>query len=354
MLRKIINRGLSLALVCILSAAMLCGCGSTGSSDEKNDKSTQTTSQDTESNIVATGKGIEVSDETIGYYIYQCAMSAARAQNPDLDDFSGFDWEQLTENGVPMSEEIKKNAVDMLVRKAAVVKYGKDNDMTFSDEERENIKSNMEQYKTQQGDDIFTLTLNAIGINSVDSYMELYGTENVYNQVKSDYGKNKDNYIKNESDMEKYRDDDNVCVQHILIKNTSTKYDDPKKEIEEVLSRARSGEDFVKLMHEFNEDTGEPDSGYSFGHGEMVSEFEEASFNLKYDEISDIVESSYGYHIIKRIVGFAEFEKSLTDKWKITVNQEVLDTISVSDIMNKIAEANNVLMESEAAQTTAD
>lgn len=71
---------------------------------------------------------------------------------------------------------------------------------------------------------------------------------------------------------------------------------------EEVLKRAKAGEDFAKLAGEFSDDPGSKvqggDLGF-FGQNRMVPEFEKAAFALKPGEISDIVETKFGYHIIK-------------------------------------------------------
>jgi len=75
----------------------------------------------------------------------------------------------------------------------------------------------------------------------------------------------------------------------------------------DVLARARAGEDFDALMWEYSQDpglVGNPD-GYTFVPGQFIAAFEEATRNLEYGEISDLVWAVHGgrqgYHIIKRI-----------------------------------------------------
>ena len=68
-----------------------------------------------------------------------------------------------------------------------------------------------------------------------------------------------------------------------------------------MLKRAKAGEDFAKLAKEYSEDPGSKDKGgeYTFPRGQMVPEFEAAAFSLGTNQISDIVTTQFGYHIIK-------------------------------------------------------
>ena len=75
-----------------------------------------------------------------------------------------------------------------------------------------------------------------------------------------------------------------------------------RAKIEAILTRVRAGEDFVKLANEFTEDPSGKGNGGDlgwFGRGAMVKPFEDAAFSLKPGEVSGVVETAFGFHILK-------------------------------------------------------
>ncbi len=98
-----------------------------------------------------------------------------------------------------------------------------------------------------------------------------------------------------------------ATIRHILLL-TQGKSDAEKREIrntmEKILSEARKGEDFSELVKKYSEDPGSKDNGglyENFTRGVMVKPFEDAAFSVPVGEISNIIETVYGYHILKVI-----------------------------------------------------
>ncbi len=85
-----------------------------------------------------------------------------------------------------------------------------------------------------------------------------------------------------------------IHARHILLET--------KAEAEVVLERLNDGEDFATLAEELSQDPGSAVEGGDLGwfpEGQMVAEFEEVAFSLEPGEISDVVESTFGFHIIE-------------------------------------------------------
>ncbi len=100
--------------------------------------------------------------------------------------------------------------------------------------------------------------------------------------------------LANSPEFEKYYNENYICAKHILM--------DDEAQAEELLEKVKNGEDFDALINEYGMDPGMENypEGYIFTKGEMVEEFEVAAFALKDGEVSGIVKSPYGYHIIKK------------------------------------------------------
>jgi parvulin-like peptidyl-prolyl isomerase len=109
-----------------------------------------------------------------------------------------------------------------------------------------------------------------------------------------------------DEDIMYYYNNTSVSVRHILLV-TQGKSEDEKEQIYQrmkgILEQAKRGDDFAQLATKYTEDPGSKDKGgfYEFGPGRMVPEFEKASFTTAIGDISDIIETAYGYHIIKVI-----------------------------------------------------
>lgn len=104
-----------------------------------------------------------------------------------------------------------------------------------------------------------------------------------------------------------------IRVVHILIQaqENQTDFAEKKAKAEATLARVKAGEDFTALIGEVGEDPGmtsQPDGyifdeqGYTVDSGsQMVTEFTEASWKLAVNETSELVQTDYGFHIIKRL-----------------------------------------------------
>ncbi len=104
-----------------------------------------------------------------------------------------------------------------------------------------------------------------------------------------------------ERDMDEFREPRKIKAAHILVSHKDDK-DKAKKKAEELLGRIKKGEDFSSLASKYSDDPGSAKKGGDLGYfsiGMMVKPFENAAVALKKGETSGIVETEYGYHIIR-------------------------------------------------------
>lgn len=103
-----------------------------------------------------------------------------------------------------------------------------------------------------------------------------------------------------------------IAAQHVLVtykgakgapKNTVRSKADAKKRAEEVVTKAKAGADFSDLAKEYSEDPGSRERMGSVGkftRDKMTKPFSDAAFGLAVDQVSGVVESEFGFHVIKR------------------------------------------------------
>src|SRR3954453_23642348 len=108
----------------------------------------------------------------------------------------------------------------------------------------------------------------------------------------------------NKNNEEQYKTPEQVRASHILLKTEGKDYAAVKTKAEEILKQAKSGADFAELAKKNSEDESNAKNGGDldyFGRGRMVPEFDAAAFGMEPGQISDLVKTQYGYHIIKMV-----------------------------------------------------
>ncbi|CAM2880805.1 peptidylprolyl isomerase [Paenibacillus sediminis] len=159
-----------------------------------------------------------------------------------------------------------------------------------------------------------------------------------------------------EQNKASYNTPEQVKASHILVKTEA--------EAKQILQQLKSGADFATLAKEKSIDPGSKDKGGELGYfsrGDMVKEFEDAAFSTKVGEISGIVKSEHGYHIIKvedhKPAHTATLEEKKAEIKDTLISQEVSNKYNTwieqlkakADISNTLESANK-----DAAKATTD
>jgi parvulin-like peptidyl-prolyl isomerase len=111
--------------------------------------------------------------------------------------------------------------------------------------------------------------------------------------------------VTDEEIQKAYHEDKTASVRHILLMTqdkTDAQKEEIRKKMDDILARAKKGEDFAALAKQYTEDTGSKENGglyEDFERGKMVKPFEDAAFSVPVGQISGLVETEFGYHILK-------------------------------------------------------
>jgi peptidyl-prolyl cis-trans isomerase D len=104
------------------------------------------------------------------------------------------------------------------------------------------------------------------------------------------------------TNLQQYQSPEQVRASHILLKTEGKDEATVRKGAEDLLAQVKGGADFAQLATKHSEDEGSAKNGGDldyFGRGRMVPEFEQAAFGMQPGQVSDLVKTQYGFHIIK-------------------------------------------------------
>lgn len=264
-----------------------------------------------------------VSAGEIAFLIAQ-NVEAVKKQMEGMEDSEKQEYWNTDVDGKKPADIIKENAMEYLLNYAAFAQASKDEGISVSSSE---VKTKMNTAFSQED---LKKYKDTYGVSS-DAVRKVVRKQLLYQKYLTRILEKKKDYNPTEEQLAELFKSDYFKAKHILFKitdsETGAEYSpeqvaEIREKAENVLSRAKRGEDFDKLMNEFSEDPGlssNPD-GYVFTDGEMITEFQDAVKNLPENGISELVKSSYGFHIIKRLplddADMAAKQSDLTVKFK--------------------------------------
>lgn len=243
-------------------------------------------------------------DEYSGYMLYNMQYYASMYAQMGLTDL--WSNEDMAKSlGASMPEAAEQQAIYARVVMQKFNELG----LKLSYNEQKEMASVRRNSIANTSEDAYLNQIAQFGFSD-QTYQNFMYISQCY-QALNDYyfGENGVNTPSDE-DIQKYYEDNYITAKHILITTvdpasgeTKRTDEEAKKEAQSILDRINAGEDFDTLMNQYSEDTGLSNNpnGYTFTEGQMVTEFYDGAKALAEDEVSELVKSSYGYHIIKRV-----------------------------------------------------
>ena len=162
---------------------------------------------------------------------------------------------------------------------------------------------------------------------------------------------------------QQYTTPERVRASHILLNTGGKDEAAVRKQAEELLAKIKAGANFAELAKKYSEDPGSKEKGGDldfFPRGQMVPEFEQAAFSLQPGQVSDLVKTQYGFHIIKVVEKQAGSTQTL-DQVRAQIQQtlaaqiadrqitdrarQLAEKIKTADDLNKAAAENGLKVE---------
>ena len=189
----------------------------------------------------------------------------------------------------------------------AMLKWAEDCGITISEGDYEAADKQIDSYIALYGsEEAFVAALNS-GYSTLEVYRRLIAEDSVISQLSDYIYADGSEYVTvTQQDIADFiaNGEPLYKAKRILIHNEDGDDTEANRQLAlNILQQLWDGADFDTLMNKYSEDPGlssNPD-GYLFGEGEMVAVFENTVADLGFNEISGVVEISYGYHIILRL-----------------------------------------------------
>lgn len=255
--------------------------------------------------IVTVGEENVVSGELL--FLMAQSIETANEKMGYMSDSEKKEYWDKKIDGKNTVERIKEQSLQVLTDYALFTCEAKNNGITVSDSE---VKARVNSVYPRE---TLKNLKNKYGV-SEDAVRNVVRKQIFYQKYVQNILKNKEGYTPTEQQLlDLFYNGGFYKAQHILIMTVNPQTGAPysKEEKEKAYETATAildevkgeGANFEAVMMEKSEDPGskaQPD-GYVFKDGDMVTEFYEGTKSLNEYEISDLVETTYGYHIIKRL-----------------------------------------------------
>ena len=266
---------------------------------------------------VMTVDGVDVSAEE---YLYWLGYATEYVGYYQFGEPAAIDWEMDTGSGT-VTEYLVNNARDLAAFNQVIRNQCAQRNIAMTAEQEAQLDEQMANaVESSGGQDAFELALKEVN-RTEEGLRSMYSASNVlYPALQEQMFPARDAAALTAEELAQWASDKGLMqVKHILFKTVddsgSPLSDEEiaaaRQKAEDTLAQLQASDDmenlFDQLMNELSEDgryadgtLGAPD-GYLFGEGEMVQEFEDAAKALGEHELSGIVETSYGYHILLRL-----------------------------------------------------
>ena len=225
-------------------------------------------------------------------------------------------------------EQLNEEAYLYVTERYLVCQAASEAGVSLTDAEKEAVASEVSGLKQTMGETLFNQQLDEIGYTE-ETYLTLRLQISLAEKFKNTLG-----FTADDAAVRAYYDEHLASreqpywiAKHILFSTegmNESEAEAVQKKAQSVLEKIQKGADFDSLMKEHSEDPGlatNPD-GYTFTAGQMVPEFEEATKNLDDNQVSGLVKTDYGYHIIKRV---GSGITNSFETWKEAIRQQIIN-----------------------------